>query len=450
MSYWKLTVEQFGKIEHAEIELAPLTLFVGDNNSGKSYLLSLAWALRTIARDTVFSDAAIRELQSDAYGEIEQQLLRSLDAVELDGSVSFEISEILPQVQCVINELLEANKQAFVKALFNSDSVQVGNIALTMPDNLTGKIKIVRAREKVVIIYENSNVTFSNLWATQKKKNLFIRKKFLCRMFLFWLIAKTLNAAPGNARMIYLPAARTGFMLTKDIINKFARKKTYDVEIDMDDKMETQPFSRPIIEFLDVINELSEEPEGNKDYRDLVRFIQDKMVQGNIEIAFLAGKELSYIPYGQKEHYPFRTTSAVVTELSPLLLLLEHQKNMVGLFYEEPEMCLHPALQKRMGQVLIRLVNAGVDVTTTTHSDIILQHINNMIRLKSMNGNPNDYGYEEADLIIKDKIRVYQLLNRTDSITEVSELPCGDNGFAVPTFNDALDNIMDETIRLQS
>ena len=41
MGYWKLIVEKFGKIERAEIELAPMTLLVGDNNSGKSYLLSL-------------------------------------------------------------------------------------------------------------------------------------------------------------------------------------------------------------------------------------------------------------------------------------------------------------------------------------------------------------------------------------------------------------------------
>ena len=113
-------------------------------------------------------------------------------------------------------------------------------------------------------------------------------------------------------------------------------------------------------------------------------------------------------------------------------------------------MCLHPALQKRMGQVLIRLVNAGIDVTTTTHSDIILQHINNMIRLKSMSWKPEDYGYEESDLIEKDKIRVYQLLNRTDGITEVKALSCGEYGFAVPTFNDALDDMMEETIQLQN
>ena len=44
MSY-KLIVEDYGKIEKAELEIKPLTLFVGDNNSGKSYLLSLIWAI---------------------------------------------------------------------------------------------------------------------------------------------------------------------------------------------------------------------------------------------------------------------------------------------------------------------------------------------------------------------------------------------------------------------
>ncbi len=33
--HWKLKVTGYGKIEAAEIETAPLTLFVGDNNSGK-------------------------------------------------------------------------------------------------------------------------------------------------------------------------------------------------------------------------------------------------------------------------------------------------------------------------------------------------------------------------------------------------------------------------------
>jgi predicted ATPase len=38
---WKLTVEGLGRIEHAEVDVRPLTLFAGPNNSGKSYLASL-------------------------------------------------------------------------------------------------------------------------------------------------------------------------------------------------------------------------------------------------------------------------------------------------------------------------------------------------------------------------------------------------------------------------
>ncbi|MED4870069.1 AAA family ATPase [Geobacillus stearothermophilus] len=40
---WALKVERFGKIKQGEIDIAPLMLFVGDNNSGKSYLMSLLW-----------------------------------------------------------------------------------------------------------------------------------------------------------------------------------------------------------------------------------------------------------------------------------------------------------------------------------------------------------------------------------------------------------------------
>ena len=34
MNTWTMHVEDFGKIKSADIEVAPMTLFVGDNNSG--------------------------------------------------------------------------------------------------------------------------------------------------------------------------------------------------------------------------------------------------------------------------------------------------------------------------------------------------------------------------------------------------------------------------------
>ena len=46
MAKWKLFVKNYGKIDRAEIECAPLTLIVGDNNCGKSYLMSLLWGIK--------------------------------------------------------------------------------------------------------------------------------------------------------------------------------------------------------------------------------------------------------------------------------------------------------------------------------------------------------------------------------------------------------------------
>lgn len=45
MKYTKLILKKFGKIKKAEIELSRFLLFIGDNNSGKSYLMTLIYGL---------------------------------------------------------------------------------------------------------------------------------------------------------------------------------------------------------------------------------------------------------------------------------------------------------------------------------------------------------------------------------------------------------------------
>ena len=53
MSYSKLIIKNFGKIKDAEIELSNFILFIGDNNSGKSYLMTLIYGLMKYSKDIV-------------------------------------------------------------------------------------------------------------------------------------------------------------------------------------------------------------------------------------------------------------------------------------------------------------------------------------------------------------------------------------------------------------
>lgn len=114
-------------------------------------------------------------------------------------------------------------------------------------------------------------------------------------------------------------------------------------------------------------------------------------------------------------------------------------------------MCLHPQLQAQMGMLLVRLVNSGVNVIATTHSDIIIQHVNNMCRLSNVAERKDlmeKFDLIDDDLIDTSRVAVYQLKDCGDYST-VEEIRPGKNGFEVPTFYDALMDILEQTTDIE-
>ena len=83
MSY-KLIVENYGKIGKVELEVAPLTLFVGDNNSGKSYLLSLIWALFSGEENNILY-RGIDELLEKKFSKLYSEFMGMLADDEVTG-----------------------------------------------------------------------------------------------------------------------------------------------------------------------------------------------------------------------------------------------------------------------------------------------------------------------------------------------------------------------------
>ena len=45
MPNWTISVRDFGRVASADIEMAPMVVLVGKNNTGKSYIASLLWAM---------------------------------------------------------------------------------------------------------------------------------------------------------------------------------------------------------------------------------------------------------------------------------------------------------------------------------------------------------------------------------------------------------------------
>ena len=64
----KLNVTNFGPIVKAEIDLRPLTVFVGPSNTGKSYLAMLIYALhRSFNGDALMLDLRNKAIAASAF-----------------------------------------------------------------------------------------------------------------------------------------------------------------------------------------------------------------------------------------------------------------------------------------------------------------------------------------------------------------------------------------------
>lgn len=233
------------------------------------------------------------------------------------------------------------------------------------------------------------------------------------------------------------------------MINKVSRQIAYDMT-GSKEREEIQPFTKPIIHFLNMMEDLS--LDYQTEYGEIVKWMETAMTHGRLRYGNeLNGQEIRYLPDGSEKSLPLRATSAVVTELTPLLLLLKYRRSLEAICYEEPEMCLHPGLQQEMGKLLIRLVNHGLCTIATTHSDILVQHINNMCRLKAL-GSPGELleklQLTEKDAIDIQNVSIYQFTDMGEYSTVEKLLP-KDGQFQVKTFYDALTEILEQTSQVQ-
>lgn len=136
MNSWTVHVKNFGKIEEASVEVAPLTLFVGDNNSGKSYMMTLIYGLLTM--DFLLDNFEIDE-DSDAYKrccEVVRKMIPEENAQEYCLS-----SDQVKLFENLINETIENNKDSFLLSLFNKE-MNAQKIEIIFVDNCQMKFYI--------------------------------------------------------------------------------------------------------------------------------------------------------------------------------------------------------------------------------------------------------------------------------------------------------------------
>lgn len=155
---------------------------------------------------------------------------------------------------------------------------------------------------------------------------------------------------------------------------------------------------------------------------------------------------------------PITAAASSIKELTPFAIML--QKGYLGqcaTLFEEPEAHLHPELQIKVAELLCFSINAGAHMQITTHSDYLLRHINDMVRLGIMRATLNDedkfseyclkMGFDPEAAIPADCINAYYIKPTADNNSAI-KLQDSRMGIPFDSFKAVIDNNMHRSAKL--
>lgn len=400
-----LEVEQFGRIESAKVCLTGFTIFVGDNNSGKTYIMQLAHGILQYL-PTILLDAT--------------------NASEIPNASSYTLNpEALHGLLDKINHTLSSSKQDIIRHIFGAD-IPIQKLAISIEDfNNTYRILAEISPDSTRTFY--TLTSGGRIFTTQFATEVSVPREqgfAYCVTALFLsegLHLSELNN-PLECNSIYLPSSRSGMLLLyrqffansglpKMIVNE--APKTAPVDINL---------PKPLLDFLTFLQ--TYKPSGVEKNTALLHFLYENLADGTIS---MGTNEMQYQPHGLNFQLQMPLCSSLINELTPLVQVLTSNREYSYIMYDEVETCLHPTKQIQMARLLIRLVNRGKNLLVSTHSDTMAMALNNLFLLscsQSVNRAEllQQLGYTTDDLLKTVMPRVYQFSREGDTTT-VAELP---------------------------
>jgi predicted ATPase len=446
-------VERLGPIPRAEVELGHLTLITGENNRGKSWLASLIWGLHQ-APYSLWEEVA--PATREALISLAQQLWAEGPVIErsqVDGSWATDPPGQLDA---------EAPEWREWRALADTAAPELYRALLTRVFRAPSDAKVSPAgppqpplglfRTQDGWVYTNIGGGHRGLHHPEKTYEDATLVEPLVRELCFSTAGLGLGTTVGSrsidalAGALYLPAARTGLVQALPILAENLIGEALG-----DRRAPALPsLPAPTVQLLRLLVNPGQTADWNT---DLVTILEERLLRGRVHRA-AAGIQYEYQPAGTTLRVPMGRSSAVVTELLPLVLTLQRVIPPSFLVYEEPEAHLHPELQRQLARVLVRMARRGTRLLITTHSDVFVQEINNCVKVGALRARGDAEaslgpGEEEAWLA-PDEVRAYEFGGDAEGQTEVRRLEVLEEGVVAPMFNASIDAQTADVIRLNA
>jgi len=375
----KVSVTNLGAIKEATIELGGLTIFVGPNGTGKSYLAKVIYGLQR--HETLTSNFIGHE---ELFYQIFFGKSLSTPTVAIK-----HLKRLSPDaLQSAMPALANLHGNLFKEGLgeyFNDDSNLFANTSITFSDFLP------LTNEQLRNIIDTSIKSIEDLRNSRSKDEISVALVvWTLYLHVFWFV--------GGGLADYFPAARSNFMMTYKALYRARADEHVGLETISDKLLLASKgshtrktgtlirYDRPTEDFISHLYDLDSSYESS--LAGVSGKLQSQLYGGDrlvVEQPEGALPDFRYQIDGSDSKIRLHLTSSMVTETTPLLIGLRHWVMPNSLvIIDEPESHLHPEAQKALVNGLAEAVNQGLRVIFITHSPYILSCVNNLIKFDSV------------------------------------------------------------------
>lgn len=456
-----ISIKNFGPIAEAkDVDLRPLTVFVGPSNTGKSYLAVLIYALSKSFRPEGFFHTV---------GKIKRRENESL--FDCEEEIADAVNDFLTRLTKEETEItnfrdLPEKLQELVKAKMGHELAQTFHEELPRCMGTSAKENQLLT-DKFFLHFEDSKKSFK-LWslnnADMEIKNFsfeegYIRsfmsfpknipKELITNIFIEQMLRQLANYSDHfsyNTETFYLPAARTGIMQSHQAIVGALVKRTPFAGLEA---VSVPTLSGIVSDFLQEIISMDTSQKEENVISKIADNIEEKILKGSIKTKPLEAIQYPQFLYKQNGlEVPLLCSSSMVSELAPVVLFIRHRVGKGDLLIiEEPEAHLHPEAQRDIARVVVHMIRAGVRVMVTTHSDYFLDQLANHVRLSKLTESKRNQLADRQDAFLKeDEIGAYAF-NRQEGGTIVEKLRFdAENGLSPEDHDKVSSDLYNETV----
>jgi len=411
----RIVIENFGPIQNCEFDLEKdLHLIVGENNVGKSYAITVVYLV-------VKSILSLKEYPFLRHFDL-PTLVPSLHQLSDKSETKQEI-DISSEVCSVLSELLD---KTFLQVLHDSfvatfDSIH--NLQSQFSDEpINLKLRTddfylqigIKDKKLAIISLELNKVVKLRTIAKQNREPKFTDNEIIIYHSLsnkdvaFQFAERTIAAifysfvseiSDRIKSVHYLPASRSGLYQALSafgqIMAELSRSRSF-----LTRKIELPGISEPLSDYflkLTEINVARRVFEGHS-LNEVANKIETQILKGKVDFDSKT-KKIIYTPSNTNLKLDLSSTSSMVSEIAPIVSYLRYvltqptRRNpyVIGkidkeptvskhlVLIEEPEAHLHPEVQIKMMDIFSDLVNQGVKIIITSHSNYIFNKANNLI-----------------------------------------------------------------------